>query len=309
MPNRPRSEPRSGWLAGVAPALPAAVWYAVFFVLPLAIILVYSVGYKPPSGSAQSSIALDRLSLDNYRATATPLFAELFLLTLRTAIVGTALCLLVAFPVAYTLATRVPERWRSMALAAIIVPFWTSFLLRTFAWRILLAANGPLSEALQYLGVLGGPLRVLDTVGAVQLGVVYNYLPMMIFPIFVTLHEMDPALREASMDLGAGHVRTFLSVTLPLALPGVSAGLGIVFVPLAGEYVTPAILGGVRGAMAGNLIASQFLEAQNWALGAAQAVVLVALILLVVGLAWCAGAGLRVLTHRRTDIWRGTTSS
>lgn len=298
MPHRQGPRPGARWLAGAAPAAPAAAWYITFFVLPLAIILVYSFGYKPPSGIAQTSIALDGLSLDNYRATATPLFAELFLMTLRTAVVGTLLCLLVAFPVAYALATRIPPRWRGVALAAIIVPFWTSFLLRTFAWRILLAANGPLSDALQSLGFMAGPLRVLDTMGAVQLGVVYNYLPLMIFPIFVALEDMDPALREASMDLGAGHVRTFLHVTLPLAMPGVSAGLAIVFVPLAGEYVTPAILGGVRGAMAGNLIASQFLEAQNWALGAAQAVVLVALILLVVGVAWSAGVALGVLSRR-----------
>ncbi len=292
---------RNRWWDRIGAALPATIWYAIFFVAPLSIIVVYSFGYKPPSGTAEASIGLDRLSLDSYRAAATPLFAELFARTMRTAMLGTGLCLLVAFPVAYVLATRVPRRWRPLALAVVIVPFWTSFLLRTFAWRILLAGNGPVSEALQGLGLLAGPLRLLDTQTAVQLGVVYNYLPLMIFPIFAALDRVDPALRQASMDLGAGRVTTFLRITLPLAMPGVAAGLAIVFIPLAGEYVTPAILGGVRGAMAGNLIASQFLEAQNWALGAAQAVTLGALILATVSVAWGAGAIAQYM-YRRLDL-------
>ena len=295
------SRPASGraW-PGAALAVPGAAWYLVFFVVPLAIILVYSLGYKPPVMTARSSIGLDRPSLDNYRALASPLVVDLFVMTLRTAALGTLLCLLLALPVAYVLATRVPRRWRALALGLVIVPFWTSFLLRTFAWRILLAGNGPVSTLLQEWGLLSDPLNVLGTTAAVQLGVVYNYLPLMIFPVFVAFDRLDPALREASQDLGANRLSTFLQVTLPLACPGMTAGALLVFIPLAGEYVTPSILGGVRGAMAGNLIASQFLEAQHWALGSAQAVALSLAILLVVAMsAALVGAARRVLGAAR----------
>ena len=269
-------------------ALPSLVWYFVFFVVPLIVIVVYSFGYKPPS-TASSSIGLDRLSFDNYANTFSDTFNRTFIATIRIAVTGTVLCLLVGFPLAYFLATRTSPRWRGVLLGLVIVPFWTSFLLRTFAWRILLSANGPASTFLQSICILGEPLRVLDTRGAVQLGVLYNYLPLMIFPLFVALDRLDPALREASKDLGADRVRTFIQITLPLVMPGVVAGLLLVFIPLAGEYVTPAVLGGAKGLMAGGLVASQFLEALNWALGSAMAVVLILLILAVIGVFGIAG--------------------
>jgi spermidine/putrescine transport system permease protein len=260
-------------------ALPAWAWYLFFFVAPLIVIVIYSFGYKPPLATSQSSIGLDRLSFDNYSRIFSPAFFVTFWVTMRVAVIGTALCLLIGFPIAYFLATRASARFKGVLLGLVIVPFWTSFLLRTFAWRILLAANGPLSTFLQDVGLISGPLRVLDTRGAVQLGVVYNYLPLMIFPLFVALDRLDPALREASKDLGADRLRTFLQVTLPLAMPGVISGLLLVFIPLAGEYVTPTVLGGAKGLMAGGLVASQFLEALNWALGSAMAVVLILMIL------------------------------
>lgn len=285
-------------------AVPAWIWYLLFFVLPLLVILVYSFGYKPPVGTSQSSIGLDRLSFDNYRNTLSPTFIVTFVATMRVAIVGTVLCLLIGFPIAYFIATRATPRYRGLLLGLVIVPFWTSFLLRTFAWRIMLAANGPVSTLLQDTGLMAGPLHFLDTRGAVQLGVVYNYLPLMIFPLFVALDRLDPALREASKDLGANRWKTFTQVTLPLAMPGIAAGLLLVFIPLAGEYVTPTVLGGAKGLMAGGLVASQFLEALNWALGSAMAVVLVLMILgmvAVFGLAAYVIARL-VRARRRVDL-------
>ncbi len=139
--------------------------------------------------------------------------------------------------------------------------------MRTLGWLILLQPNGPLSGVLQDLQLIGGPLDVLDTREAVQFGVVYNYLPLMIFPLFVALDRLDPALREASKDLGASRWKTFRQVTLPLAMPGVVAGLLLVFIPLTGDYITAAVLGGAKGNMVGALVASQFNTAQNWALG------------------------------------------
>jgi spermidine/putrescine transport system permease protein len=282
-------------------AVPAWAWYVLFFLVPLAIIVVYSFGYKPGTTAARS-IGLDRLSLDNYRtALGDDVFAATFAATLRVAAMGTLLCLLIGFPVAYWLATRVSPRWRPLVLALLIVPFWTSFLLRTFGWRLVLAGRGFPSELLQDIGLLADPISILDTRAAVQLGVVYNYLPLMIFPLFVALDRLDPALREASKDLGAGRLRTFAQVTLPLAAPGIVAGLLLVFIPLCGEYVTPEILGGAKGFMAGSLVASQFLEAQNWALGSAMAMVLIGMILASIAAASLVAAGLRALVR---SAWR-----
>ncbi len=260
-------------------AIPAWVWYVVFFVLPILVIVLYSFGYKPALGTSQSSIGLDRLSFENYTNVFSPTFRLTFVATMRVAIIGTLLCLSVGFPLAYFLATKTSPRFRGILLGLVIIPFWTSFLLRTFAWRILLAANGFLSVWLQDIGLINGPFEILDTRGAVQLGVLYNYLPLMVFPLFVALDRLDPALREASKDLGANRLKTFFQITVPLAMPGIVSGLLLVFIPLAGEYVTPSVLGGAKGLMAGGLVASQFLEALNWALGSAMAVVLVLLIL------------------------------
>ena len=206
-------------------AVPSWAWYLLFFLLPLAIIVVYSFGYKPGT-TASSSIGLDRLSLDNYRtALGDEIFASTFAATLRVATVGTLLCLAIGFPVAYLLATRVSARWRPLMLALLIVPFWTSYLLRTFGWRLVLAGRGFPSQILQDLGILQSPIAILDTRVAVQIGVVYNYLPLMIFPLFVALDRLDPALREASKDLGAGRVRTFFQVTLPLIRPALMVAI------------------------------------------------------------------------------------
>jgi len=268
-----RARPRRD---GALAALPSGLWYAAFFLVPLAAVVLYSFGAKPVGPGV---VDLGSLSTGNYSAVLSDTFTSTFRQTVQTSALSTLLLLVVAFPVAYHVATRVPPVWRPLLLGLVIVPFWTSFLLRTFAWRIILSPLGIVSEGLEGVGLIDGPLAVLDTRGAVQLGLLYNYLPLMIFPLFVALDRIDPALREAGKDLGAGRVRTFVTVTLPLALPGVVAGLLLVFIPLMGEYVTPTVLGGAKGLMVGNLVASQFLEAQNVPLGSAMAVVLVALTL------------------------------
>jgi len=273
----PRARPRR---SGALTALPSGVWYLAFFLLPLAAIVLYSFGAKPVGPGV---VDLSAPSTANYSAVLSETFTSTFRQTVQTSALSTVLLLVVAFPVAYYAATRVPPRWRPLLLGLIIVPFWTSFLLRTFAWRIILSPLGPISEGLDGLGIINGPLAVLDTRAAVQLGLLYNYLPLMIFPLFVALDRVDPSLREAAKDLGAGRIRTFLTVTAPPALPGVVAGVLLVFIPLMGEYVTPTVLGGAKGLMVGNLVASQFLEAQNVPLGSAMAVVLVGLTLAVIG--------------------------
>jgi spermidine/putrescine transport system permease protein len=280
-------------------ALPSFVWYVSYFLVPLGIIVYYSLGYKPAISPTESRpIGLDRLTFDNYRETFSDAFVSTFRATIGIAVIGTVILLLVAFPLAYFIATRVSPRWRGLMLGLVIVPFWTSFLLRTFAWRIILAPAGYVSNQLQSLQVIGSPIDLLDTRAAVQLGIVYNYLPLMVFPLFVALDRLDPALREASKDLGAGRVKTFFSVTLPLAMPGIVAGLLLVFIPLMGEYVTPDLLGGARGLMAGKLVVTQFLEAQNWALGSAMAVVLILLTLAIIAVLGVVALLLRTVLRR-----------
>ncbi len=247
-----------------------------FFAVPVLFIFYYSLGYKP---DIFHTIATDHLSFDRYDESFSSTFRSVFTGTLQISLIGTVLCLLIAFPFAYWLAVRVPSRWRGLLLGLTIVPFWTNFLVRTLGWLILLQSKGPLSGILQDLGLISNPLNVLDTRAAVQLGVIYNYLPLMIFPLFVALDRLDPALREASKDLGANRWRTFRQVTLPLAMPGVVAGLLLVFIPLTGDYITASVLGGAKGNMVGALVASQFNTAQNWALGSAMAVILILMIL------------------------------
>lgn len=250
---------RRGWGALLV-GVPPLVWYLALFVAPLAVIVHASL---EPGAYARALV---------------PPFGAVFLQTLRIAGTGTLLCLLLGFPLAVFLA-RSSGRARVLLLALLVVPFWSGFVLRTLAWRIVLAPNGWPSGLLQAAGLLDGPLQVLDTRVAVQIGVLSAYLPLLVFPLFVVLERQDPALRDAARDLGAGALATFLRVTLPLARPGIVAGAVLVFVPLCGEYVTPAALGGARGLMAGSLVAGQFLVARNTPVGAAMAVTLVAVIL------------------------------
>jgi spermidine/putrescine transport system permease protein len=265
-------------------AWPALSWWLVFFVIPLAWIVLYSFGSKP-EGTASGPVSLAQFSTANYAAATSEIFFRVFRATMRTAALGTICCALIGFPVAYALATHVPARWRSILLFLLILPYWTSFLLRTFAWRIILAPEGTLSQALKYLGIIAQPLLILDTSAAVQLGIIYNYLPVMILPMYVSLERIDPSLVKASMDLGAGPMRSLFQVTLPLAAPGVLGGLLITFILAAGDYVVPTILGGVKGLMVGNLVATQILSAQNLPLGAAMAVILIAMLAAVIAIA------------------------
>ncbi|MFM7898485.1 MAG: ABC transporter permease subunit, partial [Actinomycetota bacterium] len=176
---------------------------------------------------------------------------------------------------------KVSEKWRAIVLAAVVVPSFTSFLIRTVAWRIPLAPNGTLSKWLQDIGAIGDDgIQILETAAAVQLAIVYNYLGFMILPLYVAFDRIDVRLREASKDLGAGRFATFFGVTLPLAGPGIAAGVLLTFIPMCGDYVTATVLGGAKGNMIGAMIASQFNQAQNWPLGSAMAVLMIAAVLL-----------------------------
>jgi spermidine/putrescine transport system permease protein len=252
-----------GWLA-----LPAVGWYSLFFIGPLAIMAVFSfserVGFL--------DVAYN-FNLDNYRYLFDELYGRVFLRTLGLAGFGTVVTLLVAFPLAYYLARY--ARRKTLLLLLVVVPFWTSFLIRTYAWLIILDANFPPIRALRSIGVLPEDFRILFTREAVYIGVVYTYLPLMVLPLYAALERMDWSLVDAAMDLGDRPMTAFRRITLPLALPGVIAGCLLVFIPLMGEYLNPVILGGDKTVFVGNLIAQQFLTSRDWPLGSAVAMLVI----------------------------------
>jgi spermidine/putrescine transport system permease protein len=270
----------SKFLGPGALAFPTWAYTLFFFVIPVVMVLIYSFGSKPDEFT---TVTMKHLSFDRFGETLEGTFLRTFGVTLRISIVGTILCLLIGIPFAYWLAVKVPAKRRGMLLALIMVPYWTNFLVRTLGWQIILSPDGFASKAWQHMG--GNPFDILYTHAAVQIGVVYNYLPLMIMPLFVAIDTARTALREASYDLGAGKFQTFFKVTMPLAMPGIASGCLLVFVPLTGDYVTAQVLGGASGSMIGMLIANQFNTAQNWALGSAMAVVLILCTLIVVAVA------------------------
>lgn len=268
--------------AGAALAVPAWAWLMLFFVAPVAMVVWFSFGYKPGIFGTHAN---DILSFDRYVEAVSPTFFATFQNTLWVGILGTVLCFLIGAPVAYWMAFKVRPDRRGILIALVLVPFWTNFLVRTIGWQVILAPEGWLSTVLQSIGVLDGPLALMYTRTAVVIGVVYNYLPLMVLPLFVAFDRVGPALREASKDLGAGKWTTFFRVTLPLSQPGIIAGVLLVFIPLMGDYITATVLGGAQGNMVGQLVASQFQTAQNWALGSAMAVLLMLVIMLTIAVA------------------------
>jgi spermidine/putrescine transport system permease protein len=257
----------------------------VVLVLPNAIIVLFSFGERSPLGGYNGGF-----TLDNYAgAFKNP---DPFLTSLRLSIFGTILCLLIGLPLAYFIATRAGQR-KGLFIILLVIPFWTSFLVRTYAWLMILGPDG-------LAGWLGGVtgqegFRILGTDFAVQLGLVYGYLPLMVFPLYVTLERMDRRLVEASKDLGAGRWATFRQVTLPITLPGLVTGCMLVFIPMMGEYVIPQILGYGRVFTVGNSLVLRFLESRNWPGGAAQAVGLIVVMLVTVTFyVWFTNRGSRV---------------
>lgn len=272
--NRKRSavgEPRS-LLA------PAWIWYLAFFVTPLMIMVAYSFAINDPDKFFTVTFGVYP---DQFQRVWDPLYLEIYKNTFVMALTGTIGCLLIGYPFAYFLATRAGKH-RTLLFFLVIVPFWTSLLIRTYAWLLLLNEKGPLSELLQTIGLIARPLDVLYTPNAVWIGIVYDYLPLMIFPLYVAIERMDPRLKEASRDLGAGRWATFRRVTLPLTMPGILTGGLLTFIPMTGEYVVPEILGGAKSYLVGNLVANEFRTAIDWPFGAALSMVLVAMMLVVI---------------------------
>jgi spermidine/putrescine transport system permease protein len=254
---------------------PAGLWYFVLLVAPLAIVVVFSFGVRAKNGGYEPAF-----TFDNYirLLTSTDRLAPFFT-SLWMAIAGTIGCLLVGLPLAYFIATRARKR-KGLLILLLVIPFWTSFLIRTYSWLIILGKDnlGGLIGT-----VIGDPdFRILGTPFAVLLGLVYGYLPLMVFPLYVTLERMDRTLVEASKDLGAARWATFRQITLPIALPGLITGSILVFIPMMGEYVIPAILGYGRTFLMGNALVDAFIQTRNWPYGSAMAVGLILVMLVTV---------------------------
>lgn len=250
---------------------PALAWWAVFLVVPVALILAYSFFERGTYGGV-----VPNFTLDNFARALDPLYLRVLVFSVRIAIIATLVALLIGYPAAYLIAT-LPPRWRTPVLVLTVLPFWTSLLIRTYAWIVLLNREGLINRGLEGVGLITEPLQLLNNEFAIVLGLVYGYLPLMILPIYASIERLHPELREASADLGGGPFRTFLRVTLPLTLPGIAAGCIFVFVPSLGNFIVPDLLGGGLASMVGNLIQSQFLKARDWPFGATLSLALIGL--------------------------------
>ncbi|HTC53602.1 MAG TPA: ABC transporter permease subunit [Steroidobacteraceae bacterium] len=263
------------------------LWLLLLFLLPFLIVLKLSFSQErltiPPYAPLLewiNGVPHPALHFSNYAFLFTdPLYISAYLYSLKVAAVSTLLCLLLGYPMAYVIA-RAQGTWRSALLMLIVLPFWTSFLLRVYAWIGLLKHNGVINNILLYLGIIHQPLTMLQTDFAVYVGIVYSYLPFMILPLYANLEKLDGALLEAAADLGARPFTAFLRVTLPQSIPGIIAGSLLVFIPAVGEYVVPSLLGRTDQLMIGRVLSDEFFENRDWPLASAVAILM--LLLLVV---------------------------
>jgi putrescine transport system permease protein len=283
---------RPARIAALAPYL----WMALFFLVPFGFVLKISLSQtaiaQPPyvpvvnltEGLAGLEAALGALSLDNFRLLASDdLYVLSYLRSLLVATISTSILLMIGYPIAYGMA-RLPRKWQAIAMMLVVVPFWTSFLIRIYAWINILQHDGLLNQTLLALHVVSTPVVWLSTDSAMYLGIVYSYLPFMILPLYASLAKMDPALLEAATDLGSSPRRAFWLVTFPLSLPGVAAGALLCFIPIVGEFVIPDLLAGSNALMIGQTLWLEFFTNKDWPVASAAAVVL--LVVLVVPLSF-----------------------
>lgn len=266
----PAGAPSPGWRAWVLLA-PLLAWVGIFVVAPAALLLVYSFCDRDELGR----VVFD-FSTAAYARVLDPIYLGIFARSLGYATATTVLCLVIGFPVAWWIA-RTPAPARGRWLLLVMVPFWTSFLVRTYAWIMILKQEGLLNAVLHSLAPGTPPLELLYTPTAVMIGLVYAYLPFMILPIYGSAEKLDGSLIEAAHDLGAGPLRVFSSVIIPLTLPGIAAGALLVFVPSIAMFAITDLMGGAKVPLLGNVIQNQFLQARDWPFGSALGVVFMAL--------------------------------
>ena len=255
-------------------ALPFA-WLIVFFLLPFFLVLVIAFGTNSPDSAPPVELGVN---FESFRLLFTDsLYLAAWISSLRIAATSTLVALLLGYPMAYAIARTSPER-RPLLLMLVVLPFWTSFLIRVYAWMGLLSENGILNQFLRWTGLVPHPGTILGTEWAIHLGIVYAYLPFMVLPLYATLEKLDWGLLEAAADLGAKPMAAFFTVTLPLSMPGVMAGCLLVFIPAVGEFVIPDLLGGPSTLMIGRVLWQEFFDNVDWPAAAAIAIVLVVIL-------------------------------
>ncbi len=282
------------------------LWLLVFLLLPFLLVLKISVAeavqaqppYTPLIGIGTDGRLVLDITFANYRfIVEDALYLVSYLASIRVAAIATLFCLLVGYPIAYAIA-RARGRLQLVLLLLVILPFWTSFLLRVYAWKVLLQGNGLINGLLLHLGIVDAPLALLYTPAAVYLGIVYSYLPFMVLPLYAALARLDHSLVEAALDLGCRPWQAFVRVTLPLSLPGIVAGSLLVFIPAVGEFVIPELLGGPDSLMIGRVLWNEFFANRDWPLAAAVAVAMLAILVLPIALLQNRSGGSPTVVHR-----------
>lgn len=249
-------------------------WMLWFLLIPLTIVFFYSFAHRGMYGGVEYS-----LSVQNYFRAGEWIYMRILWQSVKLAFLTSFLCLIVGYPMAFVMATASP-RWRSILLVLVVLPFWTNFVVRTYAIKAALSETGPVNHWLMELGLISSPFLFTGTFFAIGLGMLVNYLPFMVLPLYVDFEKFDFSLLEASRDLGADRFQQLTRVLIPLTRPGIATGLVFVFAPALGEFVIPDMLGGARTMLIGNLLTEQFLKSRDWPFGAALAVLLISAVLL-----------------------------
>lgn len=282
---------RRSWASSIVVAIPY-LWLLILFLVPFLIVFKISFSLtavaQPPytpvlsfAGGWQGLVdAFREFTIDNYLwLTEDALYLNAYLSSLWIALVSTVLTLVIGYPIAYGMA-RAPKKWQATLVMLVILPFWTSFLIRVYAWIGILKKEGLLNQFLEWIGLIDEPLTILNTNWAVYIGIVYSYLPFMVLPLYAALERLDHTLLEAAADLGSPPVRSFWQITFPLSLPGVVAGCFLVFIPVTGEFVIPDLLGGSDTLMIGKTLWSEFFNNRDWPLASAVAVILLLILVI-----------------------------
>ncbi len=256
---------------GLALIAPANIYLLIFMVVPLILVGGLSFLSRGTYGDVQF-----RFNISNYTRLFDPLYAKILGYSLVVGVATTVMCIVIGYPLSYYIA-RSPARQRSLLLFLVLLPFWTNFIIRIYAWIMILRAGGFLDSVLQWAHITQEPLGLLYTPTAVMIGMVYEFLPFMVLPLYTSLEKIENAVMEAAADLGAPPVRVFLRVTLPLSIPGMIAGTILVFIPAMGMFVIPDLMGGAKTILIGNVIRNQFLTARDWPFGAAASMILMVL--------------------------------
>ncbi|MEA2535850.1 MAG: spermidine/putrescine transport system permease protein [Chloroflexota bacterium] len=289
---RPPRRPIRERLAGLLFVAPGVGWLAVFFLLPLVIVLIFSFGTKDPAGH----VSLSHLGFQNYLQATRQEYVPAFFNSLRYSAITTVLSIVIGYPIAYWI-SRYGGRRKILLLILVMLPFWTSYLIRTYAWMIILRDNGVLNSILQTVGLTSEPIAILNTDFAVVLGMTYGFLPFAILPLFVSIDRMDHNLVQAARDLYANGRQAFLHVTLPITMPGIVAAALLTFIPAIGDYVTPDLLGGAQTTTIAKIVQVVFTSGRDWPYGSALGFLLMVLTL--------AGTFMALRTLRRETLGGG----